>query len=203
MAASPATVGSADAFDYGMLSREVASAGRRSAARIRRYDKKSIKAVIHVGNEFIAVKAALPYGQYLRWLRTEPGPAGRTERNYRRVAWWLGPRLASIAILNIQPTAAYLLAARSVPDLAREAALTRAKKGVMITTPVARGIIAVTRKTLGIRVKPPSAARLRSQLARSLSNYARHWPTTEFRRLRHELLEHVDSQLRAQRSAGG
>jgi hypothetical protein len=51
-----------------------------------------------------------------------------------------------ISDLTIQPTAAYLLAAPSAPDAARQTAVERAEAGEQITTAVAKEILAETRK---------------------------------------------------------
>jgi hypothetical protein len=51
-----------------------------------------------------------------------------------------------ISDLGIQPAAAYLLAAPSTPDEARQAAVERAQPGERITTAVAKEIVATSRK---------------------------------------------------------
>ena len=52
-----------------------------------------------------------------------------------------------ISDLQLAPTAAYLLAAPSVPDEARQVALDRAEAGEQITTAVAKKIVAEARKS--------------------------------------------------------
>jgi hypothetical protein len=55
-------------------------------------------------------------------------------------------KLATLASLPIQPTAAYLLAGPTVPETAREVAIERAEGGEQITPSVAKEIVAELRK---------------------------------------------------------
>jgi hypothetical protein len=100
-----------------------------------------------------------------------------------------------ISHLPIQPSAAYVLAAPSVPDEARRQALERAHAGDRITRSVADEIIARARDKLGLHVKPSHRGRLRNRFARFLATYGRHWNTPEYRRLADELLNHIDSEI--------
>ena len=74
-------------------------------------------------------KEALPHGQFGHWLKAEFGWSKRIARNFMSVAERFGPKAQVIADLTIQPTAAYLLVAPSIPDEDREKATERAQAG--------------------------------------------------------------------------
>jgi hypothetical protein len=95
---------------------EVAERVRSTAARIRERVKQTLEAIIEVGNDLLEVKKALPHGQFGQWLGLKCGWTECTARNFMAVAERFGPKTEIISDLTIQPTAAYLLAAPSVPD---------------------------------------------------------------------------------------
>jgi len=70
--------------------------------------------------------------------------------------------------LPIQPTAAYLLAAPSVPDEARQTAIARAQAGERITLTVAREIVATVRAG---KARPVAAEQFRRRIAKLLQRY--------------------------------
>src|SRR6266478_6003746 len=81
-----------------------------------------------------------------------------------------------ISDLTIQPTAAYLLAAQSVPDEARQEAIERAEAGEEITTAVAKEIVAETKKKRRPRRRKSIAAdKLGLRLAKVLERYRDRW----------------------------
>src|ERR1051326_261900 len=110
----------AGGFDYSPLEAGVAEKARSAAARIREKVKRSVENIIDVGNDLLAAKQVLPHGQFGLWLDAEFGWAERTARNFMVVAERFGAKSAIIADLPIDPTAAYLLAAPSVPEQAVE-----------------------------------------------------------------------------------
>ncbi len=95
-------------FDYGKLAVPVAAQVRSVTERIRMRVKKSVDELIDIGTDLRVVKAALPYGQFGRWLEAEFGWKERMAQNFMAVAQQFGPRAAIIAELAIQPTAASL-----------------------------------------------------------------------------------------------
>jgi hypothetical protein len=109
----------------------------------------------------------LSHGQFGKWLDVEFGWSERTVRNFMGVAQRFG-KSAKFADLQIQPSAAYLLAAPSALDEARRTALEMAFEGEQITTKMARKIVANARKRKTIFGVCPSA---RSALAN-----ASEWP---------------------------
>jgi hypothetical protein len=133
-------------FDYSPLEKTVADKVQSAAERIRQSLKRTTDSIIEVGQELIVVKAALPHGKFGPWLRAEFAWTERTAQNFINVAERFGPKSEIISDLMIDPTAAYLLAAPSAPDEARQAAVERAEAGEHITAKVAKEILAQERK---------------------------------------------------------
>ena len=111
-------------FNYDLLETKLADKVRTAADRIRERIKKTVEDIIEVGNDLLAVKEALPHGQFLPWLRAEFGWSERSAQNFMSVAEQF-KSATKIADLPIQPSAAYFLAAPSIPDEAREKAIRR------------------------------------------------------------------------------
>ena len=114
-------------FNYDLLETKVRDKVRSAADRIRERVKKTVEDIIEVGNDLLAVKEALPHGQFLPWLKAEFGWSERSAQNFMSVAEQF--KSAKIADLPIQPSAAYFLAAPSVPDEARQVAVEKAEAG--------------------------------------------------------------------------
>ncbi len=131
-------------FNYDLVETKIAEQARSTADRIRERLTKTLEDLIAVGNDLLAVKEALPHGQFGAWLRAEFGWAERTARNFMSVAEHFG-KTARVAELTIDATAAYLLAAPSTPDEARQTAVERAEAGEHVTTAVAKEIVAETK----------------------------------------------------------
>jgi len=180
-------------FNYDLLETKVAQEIRTSADRIREKVKKTLEDIIDVGNDLVAVKEALPHGQFGLWLRAEFGWTERTARNFMAVAEGFG-KTETISDLTIQPTAAYLLAAPSAPDEARETAIERAEAGEQITTAVAKEILAETRKKKRPKQqKALSADKLGLRLVKSLERYKERWNQKELSDLARRLREFADA----------
>jgi hypothetical protein len=180
-------------FNYDLLEAKVAEQARSSAERIRQKVKKTLESIIEVGNDLVAVKEALPHGQFGPWLRAEFGWSERMAQNFMAVAGAFGPKTEIIADLAIQPTAAYLLAAPSAPDEARQAALERAEAGEQITTAVAKEILAETRKRRPRRKKAVPSEKLGLRLVKSLERYKERWNQKELSELARHLREFADA----------
>src|SRR5947209_14228164 len=131
-------------FNYDLLETKVADKVRTAADRIRERIKKTVEDISEVGSDLLAVKEALPHGQFLPWLKAEFGWSERTAQNFMSVAEQF--KSAKIADLPIQPSAAYFLAAPSVPDEARKLAIEQAQAGEEITFAAAKRIVAEARK---------------------------------------------------------
>jgi hypothetical protein len=110
------------AYDHSSLDGRAAARIRGIAARIRERLKRTIEDIIEIGRDLLAVRADLDHGQFGPWLRSEFGWTERTARNFMTVAECFG-KTEIISDLQIEPTAAYLLAAPSTPENARQAAI--------------------------------------------------------------------------------
>ncbi len=178
-------------FNYDLLETKVADKVRNAADRIRERIKKTVEDIIEVGNDLLAVKEALPHGQFLPWLRAEFGWSERSAQNFMSVAEKF--KSAKIADLPIQPSAAYLLAAPSVPDEAREKAVEKAEAGEEITFAAAREIVAEARKKRPRRQKTIPADKLAGRLVGVLERYRDRWDPKELAELARQLREFADS----------
>lgn len=179
-------------FNYELVG-DAADKVRSSAEKIRRTVQKTIEDIIEVGQELMAVKEAVGHGHFGPWLRAEFGWTERTAQNFMNVAEQFGPKAKLISDFTIQPTAAYLLAAPSVPEKAREAAVERAEAGEEITTGVAKEIIAKVRKRAARRTKAVPAEKLGLRLVKVLEKYKERWDQKELSLLAQHLREFADS----------
>jgi hypothetical protein len=93
------------AFDYAALETALAKRTRATADRIRQMIRNSLENIIEIGTELVAVKNALPHGQFGKWLDVEFGWSERTVRNFMAVAERFGTS-ANFADLPIQLSAA-------------------------------------------------------------------------------------------------
>jgi hypothetical protein len=73
-------------FNYDQLETKVADKVRNAADRIRERIKKTVEDISEVRNDLLAVKEALPHGQFLPWLRAEFGWSERSAQNFMGVA---------------------------------------------------------------------------------------------------------------------
>jgi hypothetical protein len=186
-----------DRFDYAPLDAEIAQQVQKATERIRQLVKRTLEDLLAVGTELLTVKQSLPHGSFGPWLRAEFGWKERTARNFMAVAQRFGGKTAIIADLPIEPTAAYLLAAPSVPEEASAAAIQRAESGVHITVAVAKEILRTVQKKSEGRRKAPSAAlpdgKLLGQLLESLESFRRRWDRQQLSVLARQLREFADS----------
>lgn len=180
-------------FDYSSLDTQVTKRVQSSAEAIRQQVRSTLESAIKIGEELVAVKEALPHGQFLPWLRAEFGWAERTARNFMAVAEQFG-KSAIIADLPIQPTAAYLLAAPAVPDEAREVAIEKAKAGEEITVSAAKEIVAqAKKKKRPRRQKAVPADKLGVRLVRALERYKERWNPDDLAEFARHLREFADA----------
>jgi gas vesicle protein len=179
-------------FNYDLLEPKVAEQARSSAERIRAKVKKTVEDIIEVGNDLLAVKEALEHGHFLKWLRAEFGWGERTAYNFISVAERF--KIANFASLPIQPSAAYLLAAPSVPDEARQVAIQKAEAGEAITTKVAKEIVAeAKKKKRPRRQKAVAADKLAGRLLTALERWRERWHPDELSELARQLREFADA----------
>jgi hypothetical protein len=179
-------------FNYDLLETKVADKVRNAADRIRERVRKTVEDIVEIGNDLLAVKDALPHGQFLPWLKGEFGWSERSAQNFMNVAEQF--KSAKIADLPIQPSAAYFLAAPSVPDEARQKAVEKAEAGEEITFAAAREIVAEARKKKRPRRQkavPPD--KLAGRLATMLERYRDRWDPKDLAELARHLREFADS----------
>jgi hypothetical protein len=190
-------------FDYSLVG-DAADKVRSSAEKIRRTVQKTIGDIIEVGQELLAVKEAVGHGHFGAWLRAEFGWTERTAQNFMSVAERFGSNPKLISDLTIQPTAAYLLAAPSVPDEARQVAIEKAEAGEAITTAVAKEIVAeAKKKKRPKRRKAVPADKLGVRLIKMLRRYQERWPG-ELSELARHLREFADAlDMRARKRGRG
>jgi hypothetical protein len=187
-------------FDYAPLEAQVAEQARSTAERIRERLKKTLEDLIGVGNDLLEIKKELPHGQFGAWLKAEFGWSERTARYFMSVAEGFG-KTARVAELTIDPTAAYLLAAPSAPDEARQTAVERAEAGEHVTTAVAKEILAETRKKRPRRGKAIPADKLGVRLVKSLERYKERWNQKELAELARQLREFADALEKPERGS--
>ena len=180
-------------FDYTPLATKTANKVKEAAERIRQTVKRTIEDIMGVGNELLAVKDALPHGQFIPWLRAEFGWTERTARNFMAVAEQFGPKTEIISDLRIDPTAAYLLASPSAPDEAREAAVKLAEGGERVTPKVAKEILAKERRKTSRRRKGGSTEKLSKKLLNVLTRFQKRWNPKELSDLAKQLRDFADS----------
>ncbi len=179
-------------FDYTLVG-DAADKVRSSAEKIRSTVQKTIESIIEVGQELLAVKEAVGHGHFGAWLRAEFGWTERTAQNLMSVAERFGGNTKLISDLPIDPTAAYLLAAPSAPDEARQTAVERAEAGEQITTAVAKQILAETRKKRPKRKKAVPSEKLVVRLVGVLERYRERWNQKELPELARQLREFADA----------
>jgi hypothetical protein len=98
-----------------------------------------------------------------------------------------------ISDLQIDPTAAYLLAAPSAPDEARETAVERAEAGERVTTAVAKEILAKARRKTTRKGRTLSAEKLLPRLIKSLERFRDRCNPKDVSELARHIREFADS----------
>jgi hypothetical protein len=115
------------------------------AAEIRAYQRV---AVFETGRVLSEVRARTPHGRWLAWLDEHFGWSDDTAGNYLNVfeAFSNGSKYRSLRDLSFTNEALYLLARRSTPEEARDAAVERAEAGERVTKADAEKIVEEVRK---------------------------------------------------------
>ena len=183
------SVEASQGFDYALIDPRLAQVLRGSAERIRQMMKRTIDSVVKTGLELREIKRTLPHRTFCGWLTAEFGWTRRSASRFMLVAGWLGGHGDMMSQLRMDPTAAYILTAPSVPNSARQEALERAENGEAITAKIAREIIEEAMKNA--RGRKVSTRQLQSRLARVLQRYVQQWPEDEER----EIAEQVHGLL--------
>ncbi len=109
------------------------------------------------------------------------------------MADWLGGKTTIIVDLPIAPMAAYLLAAGSTPEAAREAALERAKAGEEVTHALAKEIVEQARARNGEKRRGRPSHRVLAQLTRTLVECQDNCPEDSRSEVARQLREAADA----------
>jgi hypothetical protein len=126
------------AFDYLSLDAETCQFVQKQTGEIRMLMRRTTQDIFEIGRKLIEIKKRLGHGRFLDWLEAEFDWTERTARHFMRVAEVFEPE--TVSHLPLAPSALYLLAAPSTPEIAREEALTRAQAGESITKKTAQKI---------------------------------------------------------------
>lgn len=125
-------------YNYDQLGSQGAAI-REHAIEIKRSEQQANSAVVEAGRHLLAVKEALPHGQWETWLETEFHMTDRTARTLMNIAERFDGKTEIISVLNV--TVLGMLAAPSVPDAAVEAVAAAASNG-KVSVAAAKEIIA-------------------------------------------------------------
>jgi hypothetical protein len=163
---------------------------------------RTVEGIVEIGKELLAIKDILPHGRFLEWLSAEFGWKERMARHFMNVAERF--KSANFADIEMDVSAAYLLAAPSTPEEARQEAVKRAEKGERVTHAVASKLVAThkggkTQSGAKSRRAEDTAARFRKTLER----YRAAWPTRhteELVQILREFLAELEEQRRTKRS---
>lgn len=184
-------------FDYTALDADVAGQVQMAVQNIRLLMQRTLEDAIAMGRELLAVKDVLPHGQFSVWLRVEFDWTERTAQRFMTVAQRFGSKTDTMSVLKIDLTAAYLLAAPSVPEEGIAAALQRAENGERITISVAREVLGSYRSKSGHREKAASSKwptqKLGGQLLEMLESFRQRWDRRQVDALARQLRDFADS----------
>jgi hypothetical protein len=104
---------------------------RAAADRIRLRISRTVKDVIEIGRELIAVKERLGHGNFLAWIDREFGMNAKSAERFISVAQQFGDKFDSVSSLSL--TALYELAAPSTPEEVQAKVTERLAAGDSVT----------------------------------------------------------------------
>jgi hypothetical protein len=118
-------------FDYSVIDQDARDDVRDAAMRIKVRMARTAADIIDIGNDLIAVKAALGHGRFLAWIDAEFGMTERTAQNFMQVGERFRDKSETVSDFTV--SALYALAAPSTPaDIVMEVT-ERAAKGEAFT----------------------------------------------------------------------
>lgn len=126
-------------FDYRLLSADTRVFVLEKTDETQWLLKKTAENIIKIGKNLQEVKARLPHGMFLPWLKSEFGLSEKMARNFMYVKDRFENKSVNFTDLSI--SALYLLSAPGTPPEAVDEALQRAEKGEKITHALAKQII--------------------------------------------------------------
>lgn len=113
-------------FDYAALDGDTRALVLSARDTIRALERRTSESLIEIGRSLLAVKSALPHGQFGPWLDSEFGWSWPTAGRFMRVA----EAFADIRQIDeFQPSALYALASGNVPEEIRQEYIERAASG--------------------------------------------------------------------------
>jgi hypothetical protein len=127
-------------FEYGLLDPETRIVVQQKTGEIKDRIKRSAQDMVEIGERLIDIKARLGHGRFLSWLEAEFDWSVRTADNLMGVAEAF--KFADFANLTIGKSALVALASPSVPEEARQEAVSLAENGLHVTHSEAKRIIA-------------------------------------------------------------
>jgi hypothetical protein len=105
---------------------------REAADRIRSRMMRTVKDLIEIGRDLIAVKERLGHGNFLPWIDGEFRMTDKSAQRFMSVAERYGDKSDSVS--NLTATVMYELAAPSTPEEVRAEVAERAAAGESVTT---------------------------------------------------------------------
>jgi hypothetical protein len=154
-------------FDYDQLDGETWKFVQDARDQIRHLGKQTVESICEIGRLLTEVKARLPHGQWLPWLKAEfawsEGTARRFMDSHRLVK---SSNLEDLPrLLEMPPSAVADMAASSTPEPARQEIIERVGQGERITTEAVKETIARHKEL------PPRRYETRPPMARMLGIY--------------------------------
>ena len=137
------------AFDYGALDPETRRYVRERAEHIHQLARRTAAGIVEIGRDLTEVKAKLKHGQFLEWIDKEFAWKERSARNFMSVYENVTPHLksATVADLQVEFRALYLIAAPSTPEPVRAEAIRRAETGERVTHATVQAVVAAYEET--------------------------------------------------------
>lgn len=125
-------------FDYAALDSETRIVVQQRTSEIKALMKRAASDIIEIGQKLIEVRSKLGHGHFEGWIKSEFDWTRQTAYRFINVADHFS---GCNNLLQMAPSALYLLAAPSTPDSARQEAIARAEQGESITHATARTIV--------------------------------------------------------------
>jgi hypothetical protein len=130
-------------FDYDALDTETRRFVMERAERIHNLARMTAAGIVQIGQYLTEVKDRLKHGQFLDWIEREFEWKERSAQNFMNVYRHVTPHLknATVADLQVEFRALYLIAAPKTPEPVREQIIARAENGERVTFSGARAVV--------------------------------------------------------------
>jgi hypothetical protein len=136
-------------FDYDSLDIDTRRFVEERTERVHRLARMTAAAIAQIGQDLTEVKVRLGHGQFLKWIDREFGWQERSAQNFMNVYHNVAPHLksATVADLQIEFRALYLIAAPSTPEPVRTAIIEHAESGHHVTREEVREVLEEYKRT--------------------------------------------------------